>query len=131
MPIDDAALEREIAAQARATSARLEAHGLVIDHREAGMVPFPMPEQWWSINRTHLIPGWVSESMDGRPVAPLMGTYPTHDVGTLRMRTMPNFWNHSSSDHSVSTRLAPAGPPANAPAGPVPGAQGRGEMPAD
>jgi Rieske 2Fe-2S family protein len=26
------------------------------------------------------------------------------------MRTMPNFWNHSSSDHSVSTRLAPAGP---------------------
>jgi Rieske 2Fe-2S family protein len=26
------------------------------------------------------------------------------------MRTMPNFWNHSSSDHAVSTRLAPAGP---------------------
>jgi Rieske 2Fe-2S family protein len=26
------------------------------------------------------------------------------------MRTMPNFWNHSSSDHGVSTRLAPAGP---------------------
>jgi Rieske 2Fe-2S family protein len=23
---------------------------------------------------------------------------------------MPNFWNHSSSDHAVSTRLAPAGP---------------------
>ncbi len=39
-----------------------------------------------------------------------MGTYQTRDVGTLRMRTMPNFWNHSSSDHSVSTRLAPAGP---------------------
>jgi Rieske 2Fe-2S family protein len=47
--------------------------------------------------------------MDGRPVAPLMGAYPAGDVGTLRMRTMPNFWNHSSSDHSVSTRLAPAG----------------------
>jgi Rieske 2Fe-2S family protein len=26
------------------------------------------------------------------------------------MRTMPNFWNHSSGDHSVSTRLSPAGP---------------------
>jgi Rieske 2Fe-2S family protein len=54
--------------------------------------------------------GWLTESMDGRPVAPTMGDYPTHDVGTLRMRTMPNFWNHSSGDHSVSTRLAPAGP---------------------
>jgi len=31
-------------------------------------------------------------------------------VDTLRMRTMPNFWTHSSSDHAVSTRLAPAGP---------------------
>src|SRR5215831_4758624 len=109
-PTNDAALEREIAAQASATSARLEAEGLAIDHREAGMVPFPRPGEWWSINRTPLIPSWVSESMDGRPVAPLMGAYPTHDVGTLRMRTMPNFWNHSSSDHSVSSRLAPAGP---------------------
>jgi glycine betaine monooxygenase A len=107
---DDAALARRIAAQAAATSARLEAHGLAIDHRKAGMVPFPRPGEWWSINRTPLVPGWVSESMDGRPVAPLMGAYPTYDVGTLRMRTMPNFWNHSSSDHSVSTRLAPAGP---------------------
>src|SRR5215475_3299796 len=32
-PTDDAALAREIAAQARATSARLQAHGLAIDHR--------------------------------------------------------------------------------------------------
>ena len=109
-PTHDAALARDIAAQARATSARLQAHGLAIDHEKAGMVPFPRPGEWWSINRTPLVPGWVSESMDGRPVAPLMGAYPTHDVGTLRMRTMPNFWNHSSSDHSVSTRLAPAGP---------------------
>src|SRR5262249_25713025 len=54
---NDAALEREIAAQASATSARLEAHGLAIDHREAGMVPFPRPGEWWSINRTPLIPG--------------------------------------------------------------------------
>ena len=74
------------------------------------MVRFPSADCWWSINRTPLVPGWVSESMDGRPVAPLMGSYRTRDVGTLRMRTMPNFWNHSSGDHSVSTRLAPAGP---------------------
>src|SRR5258705_10982121 len=109
-PIDDPALKHEIETQARATSDRLTADGLRIDYREAGMVRFPSPDYWWSINRTPLVPGWVSESMDGRPVAPLMGSYRTRDVGTLRMRTMPNFWNHSSGDHSVSTRLSPAGP---------------------
>jgi glycine betaine monooxygenase A len=109
-PIDDLGLKHEIETQARATSNRLEADGVRIDYEEAGMVRFPSPDYWWSINRTPLVPGWVSESMDGRPVAPLMGSYRTRDVGTLRMRTMPNFWNHSSGDHSVSTRLAPAGP---------------------
>ena len=109
-PIDDPALKHEIETQARATSDRLKADGLRIDFQEAGMVRFPSPDYWWSINRTPLVSGWVSESMDGRPVAPLMGSYRTRDVGTLRMRTMPNFWNHSSADHAVSTRLAPAGP---------------------
>jgi glycine betaine catabolism A len=109
-PVDDPALKRQIEAQARATSARLAAHGLQIDYQEAGMVPFPSPDRWWSINRTPLVPGWLTESLDGRPVAPIMGDYPSHDVGTLRMRTMPNFWNHASADHAVSTRLAPAGP---------------------
>jgi glycine betaine monooxygenase A len=109
-PIDDVALKQNIEAQARATSARLAADGLAIDYQEAGMVRFPSPDCWWSVNRTPLTPGWVSESMDGKPVAPLMGAYSSRDVGTLRMRTMPNFWNHASSDHAVSTRLAPAGP---------------------
>jgi Rieske 2Fe-2S family protein len=48
--------------------------------------------------------------MDGKQVAPLMGDYAESDVGTLRMRALPNFWNHSSCDHGVSTRLLPAGP---------------------
>ena len=47
--------------------------------------------------------------MDGRQVAPLMGDYADADVGTLRIRTLPNMWNHSSCDHAVSTRLLPAG----------------------
>jgi Rieske 2Fe-2S family protein len=109
-PIGDARVRREVEAVASAVTARLAAHGLAIDYQEAGMVRFPSRDCWWSINRTPLVAGWVTESMDGQPVAPLMGDYPVRDVGTLRMRTMPNFWNHSSSDHSVSTRLAPAGP---------------------
>ena len=57
-----------------------------------------------------LVDGYVSESMDGKPVAPVMGAYTNRDVGTLRVRVVPNFWSHSSVDHSVSTQLLPAGP---------------------
>jgi len=80
--------------------------------KETGMTLFPDVERniWFSANRTALVDGWVSESMDGKQVAPLMGDYKDADVGTLRMRTLPNFWNHSSCDHGVSTRLLPAGP---------------------
>ena len=81
-------------------------------HKQTGMTVFPDAEHniWFSANRTPLVEGWVSESMEGRQVAPLMGDYQNADVGTLRMRTLPNFWNHSSCDHAVSTRLLPAGP---------------------
>lgn len=108
-PRDDRRLGRAVAAVAQGVSARLRAQGLEIDYREAGLVPFPSVDRWWSINRTPLVPGWVTESLDGQPVAPLMGEYRTREVGTLRTRTMPNFWNHASSDHAVSTRLAPGG----------------------
>jgi len=76
------------------------------------MTTFPDPERnlWYSANRTALVEGYLSESIDGQTVAPLMGDYPDPDVGTLRIRTLPNFWNHSSCDHAVSTRLLPAGP---------------------
>lgn len=79
-------------------------------HAEPGLYPFPTPGTWWSANRTPLVPGFVTESLDGQPVAPLMGSYPDHDVGTLRMRTVPNFWAHASADHAVITRLLPDGP---------------------
>ena len=92
--------------------AKWAADGLAPTHREMGMTKFPDAERgiWFSANRTPLVEGWVSETMDGRQVAPLMGDYPDPDVGTLRMRALPNFWNHSSCDHAVSTRLLPAGP---------------------
>jgi len=86
--------------------------GLAPTHKQTGMTLFPDAERniWFSANRTPLADGWVSESMDGRQVAPLMGGYSGADVGTLRIRGLPNFWNHSSCDHAVSTRLLPAGP---------------------
>ena len=88
------------------------AEGLATTHKSTGMALFPDAERnlWYAANRTPLVEGYQSETMDGRQVAPLMGDYQDADVGTLRMRTMPNFWNHSSCDHGVSTRLLPTGP---------------------
>jgi Rieske 2Fe-2S family protein len=81
-------------------------------HKQTGMTLFPDAERdiWFSANRTPLVEGWITESMDGKQVAPLMGDYRDAEVGTLRMRALPNFWNHSSCDHGVSTRLLPLGP---------------------
>ena len=102
--------------QMNAAAARSEqkwaAAGLAVTHKQTGMTQFPDAKNniWWSANRTALVDGWVSETMDGRQAAPLMGDYKDADVGTLRVRTLPNFWNHSSCDHGVSTRLLPIGP---------------------
>jgi Rieske 2Fe-2S family protein len=92
--------------------AKWAAAGLAPSHKQTGMTLFPDADRriWFSANRTPLVDGWVSETMDGQQVAPLMGDYPAPDVGTLRVRALPNFWNHSSCDHAVSTRLLPAGP---------------------
>lgn len=94
------------------SEAKLSAAGLAISHRQSGMALFPDADRncWFSANRTPLVEGYVSETMEGKQVAPLMGDYTDPDVGTMRIRTMPNLWHHSSCDHGVSTRLLPAGP---------------------
>ena len=85
---------------------------LQVSHRSTGMATFPDVEndRWFVANRTALVEGYVSETMDGLQKAPLMGDYQDAEVGTLRVRSVPNMWNHSSCDHGVSTRLLPAGP---------------------
>ena len=105
-------IQAEIDAANRRSEEKWASEGLAVTHKSTGMAPFPDADSdlWYSANRTPLVDGYLSESMDGRQVAPLMGDYPDPDVGTLRVRTMPNFWNHSSCDHAVSTRILPAGP---------------------
>jgi Rieske 2Fe-2S family protein len=105
-------IREQIAAVVSQREARWAAAGLAVTHKQTGMASFPDAERniWYSANRTALVDGYVSETMDGQQVAPLMGDYKDAEVGTLRMRTLPNFWNHSSCDHGVSTRLLPAGP---------------------
>jgi Rieske 2Fe-2S family protein len=93
------------------SEAKWTAAGLTGGHRLGGMTDFPGAdgESWFKANRTPLVDGYVSETMDGRQVAPLMGDYSDADVGTLRIRTLPNMWLHASCDHAVSTRVLPAG----------------------
>jgi Rieske 2Fe-2S family protein len=104
-------IRKRIDTQVQRSEAKWAASGLAVSHKQTGMTKFPDAERniWFSANRTALVEGWVSETMDGRQAAPLMGDYRDADVGTLRARTLPNFWNHSSCDHSVSTRLLPGG----------------------
>ncbi|HEY6526995.1 MAG TPA: aromatic ring-hydroxylating dioxygenase subunit alpha [Solirubrobacteraceae bacterium] len=103
---------RHAAAQraAQHAAALADLAGPADEHDRPGLYRFPSPGRWWSANRTPLREGFVTESLDGRPVAPLMGEHTNHDVGTLRVRTVPNFWCHASADHAVVTRLLPAGP---------------------
>jgi glycine betaine catabolism A len=81
-------------------------------HPQGGLATFPDPERglWFASSRTPLAEGFVTESMDGKRVAPLMGAYGDEEVGVLRMRSLPNYWIHASCDHAVAARMLPAGP---------------------
>ena len=103
--LDDPRHADEIAARTQAEAQRWSALGL-----EPPTLVSDMTASWYRVNRTPLVPGFVTESLDGKPVAPVMGRYATHDVGTLRATVFPNFWLHGSGDHAVATRLLPDGP---------------------
>ena len=69
-----------------------------------------MTGNFWRVSRAPLMDGWQTQSLDGRPIAPLMGRMRDLDAwsrGTLRCTVFPNFWQHASDDHAVATRLTP------------------------
>ena len=51
--------------------------------------------------------GFATETLDGRPVAPSIGTLPDADVGSLRVVGLPNLWAHANADYAMTTRLTP------------------------
>ncbi len=73
---------------------------------EPGPVNFPNDE-WFRLMRFPLKAGYMTESMDGQPVGPIIGAFPEHDIGSLRVIGLPNFWAHFNSDHFMTTRLVP------------------------
>jgi len=62
------------------------------------------------VSRLPLKEGFLTESLDGSLVAPLMGDIHDARTGSLRIITLPNFWAHANCDYAMTTRLLPAGP---------------------
>ncbi len=55
-------------------------------------------------------PGFVTESLDGQPVAPLLGRLSEPDAGILAIVMFPNFWFEASADYACSMRRTPLSP---------------------
>lgn len=53
----------------------------------------------------------VSMTIDGKPACEkLLGNITDRDLGSLRMLSLPNNWNHFQSDHVLAFRVLPLGP---------------------
>lgn len=62
---------------------------------------------WWRTSRALFRAPHVSETMNGKPAAPLMGSFRSPNVGNARANTYPNFWLHASCDHVHTMRVTP------------------------
>lgn len=98
-------MAEEVEREAMKAETRFGAMGL-----GGAMVSSEMTGRYWRAARAPLMAGWRTQSLDGAPVAPLMGTFRERgewSAGTLRTTVFPNFWQHASDDHAVATRLTP------------------------
>jgi glycine betaine monooxygenase A len=62
---------------------------------------------FFRVARLPLRAGYVTESLSGELVAPVLGRLTSTDVGSLRFITLPNSWSHVNADYAVTTRLTP------------------------
>ncbi len=97
-----------MAAQSRAITEERLAHW-----KRLGLETAPQPFRpggLHAVARYAFNPGVVTQSLDGQPVAPLMGSFTERDMGVLGIGIYPNFLCEASSDHSVTLRFTPLGP---------------------
>jgi Rieske 2Fe-2S family protein len=105
--IDDPEMQPEIAARLEEAKKRWESAGVDVSSVSTSSQYTGL---WFRANRTPFRPGFVTESLDGQPVAPLLGRFTEADMGTARVGTYLNFWLHATSDHAASIRYTPVGP---------------------
>ncbi len=61
----------------------------------------------YRVSRFPLKEDFITESLDGSRVGPLMGDLADQQVGSLRIIALPNFWAHANCDYAMTTRLTP------------------------
>src|SRR5262249_35093530 len=59
------------------------------------------------IHRVPIREGFLTQSRDGRPVAPLMGDYTEYDGGVTSIEFFPLIWLLSCNDYAMLTRFTP------------------------
>ena len=96
------ALQQRLDAITDEANARFRRLGL-----SEGNASSDMTGAYFRCHRTPLMEGYVTQSLDGQPVAPLMGDVPEIDTGTLRTTLFPNFWQHTNCDHAAAARITP------------------------
>lgn len=101
----DPRLEPEMARIVEEANARFRRLGL-----DEGDARSTMTGAHWRCHRTPLMKGFTTQSLDGLPVAPLMGDFRERDAGTLRITIFPNFWQHANDDYACASRLTAVGP---------------------
>lgn len=66
--------------------------------------------RWFHFRRFFLRDGMVTESMDGKPVAPLMGGIGDYSSGVFAIVALPNLLLEANPDYVMTLRIAPAAP---------------------
>jgi Rieske 2Fe-2S family protein len=91
------------AARIRAKAAEWDAEGLPHVSQNS-------PDKRFRVVRLPLAQG-ESMTMDGKPaVNKLLGNLQNPDLGSVRMLSLPNSWNHLQADHAIAFRVLPLGP---------------------
>jgi Rieske 2Fe-2S family protein len=80
---------------------RWSEQGLPVDD-----VSFPGGD-FFRVARLPLKDGYLTESMSGQLVGPLLGDLNSPDAGSVRIVTLPNSWIHVNADYVMATRLTP------------------------
>ena len=65
------------------------------------------PDVWAYCERYPYQPGFVTQSLDGQPVAPILGKLPHRDVGVFSIVQYPNFWLDVNNDYIWTMRVTP------------------------
>ncbi len=102
--IDSPRLADEQAAFVAEWEAEMERRGYLTGHVEVS------DERVHQCHRVPIRRGYLTQSEDGQPVAPLLGQLTEYDGGVSSAQLYPNIWFVACSDHAMLARFTPLSP---------------------